>query len=124
MAHLNGSRQPKAIVWAHNSHLGDARATEMSERGELNVGQLIRERFENEAVLIGFTTHEGSVTGLVGALVSCSPPPNPFDATGSFDGLGTSVATIELFSMRYSFATRLTSAAVTRRIASISSSGD
>jgi len=62
VAHLNGSRQPKAIVWAHNSHLGDARATEMSERGELNVGQLIRERFENEAVLIGFTTHEGSVT--------------------------------------------------------------
>src|SRR6266704_1010363 len=62
VAHLNGSRQPKAIVWAHNSHLGDARATEMSERGELNVGQLIRERFGKEAVLIGFTTHHGSVT--------------------------------------------------------------
>ena len=62
VAHLNGSRQPKAIVWAHNSHLGDARATEMSERGELNVGQLIRERFGNEAVLVGFTTHHGSVT--------------------------------------------------------------
>src|SRR5438477_12977416 len=45
VAHFNGSRQPKAIVWAHNSHLGDARATEMSARGELNVGQLIRERF-------------------------------------------------------------------------------
>src|SRR5438045_59754 len=62
VAHLNGSRQPKAIVWAHNSHLGDARATEMSEHGELNVGQLIRERFGNEAVLIGFSTHHGSVT--------------------------------------------------------------
>src|SRR5437764_3429936 len=62
VAHLNGSRQPKAIVWAHNSHLGDARATEMSERGELNVGQLIRERFGNKAVLIGFTTDHGSVT--------------------------------------------------------------
>jgi erythromycin esterase-like protein len=62
VAHLNGSRQPKAIVWAHNSHLGDARATEMSERGELNVGQLIRERFGTEAVLVGFTTHHGSVT--------------------------------------------------------------
>jgi len=62
VAHLNGSRQPKAIVWAHNSHLGDARATEMSERGELNVGQLIRERFGNEAVLVGFTTHHGTVT--------------------------------------------------------------
>src|SRR5881227_3180563 len=61
LTHLDSGRS-KAIVWAHNSHLGDARATEMSERGELNVGQLIRERFENEAVLIGFTTHEGSVT--------------------------------------------------------------
>src|SRR5256886_3816289 len=62
VAHLNGSRQPKAIVWAHNSHLGDARATEMSHYGEVNVGQLVRERFSNEAVLIGFTTHHGSVT--------------------------------------------------------------
>src|SRR5438046_483116 len=60
--HLNGSRQPKAIVWAHNSHLGDARATEMSQRGELNVGQLIRERFGNESFLVGFTTHHGTVT--------------------------------------------------------------
>ena len=62
VAHLNGSRQPKAIVWAHNSHLGDARATEMSQHGELNVGQLIREHFGDEAVLVGFTTHYGSVT--------------------------------------------------------------
>jgi len=62
VAHLNGSREPKAIVWAHNSHLGDARATEMSQHGELNVGQLIRERFGNEAVLLGFTTHHGTVT--------------------------------------------------------------
>src|SRR5215211_3614190 len=62
VAHLNGSRQPKAIVWAHNSHLGDARATEMSHYGEVNVGQLIREGFGNEAVLIGFTTHSGTVT--------------------------------------------------------------
>src|SRR5437879_1542625 len=60
--HLNGSRQPKAIVWAHNSHLGDARATEMRVRGELNVGQLIRERFGKEAVLVGFTTYHGTVT--------------------------------------------------------------
>ncbi len=62
VAHLNGSRQPKAIIWAHNSHLGDARATEMSHYGEVNVGQLIRERFGNDAVLIGFTTHHGTVT--------------------------------------------------------------
>jgi erythromycin esterase-like protein len=62
VAHLNGSRQPKAIIWAHNSHLGDARATEMSHYGEVNVGQLMRERFGNEAVLIGFSTHQGTVT--------------------------------------------------------------
>jgi erythromycin esterase-like protein len=62
VTHLNGSRQPKAIVWAHNSHLGDARATEMSHYGEVNVGQLIRERFGNEAVLIGFSTYQGTVT--------------------------------------------------------------
>jgi erythromycin esterase-like protein len=62
VAHLNGSRQPKAIIWAHNSHLGDARATEMSQHGELNVGQLIRQRFGKEAVLIGFSTHHGTVT--------------------------------------------------------------
>src|SRR6266702_3951971 len=62
VAHLNGSRQPKAIVWAHNSHLGDARATEMSLHGELNVGQLVRERVDDDAVLIGFSTHHGTVT--------------------------------------------------------------
>jgi erythromycin esterase-like protein len=54
--------QPKAIVWAHNSHLGDARATDMSKRGELNVGQLVRERHPDETVLVGFTTYAGTVT--------------------------------------------------------------
>jgi erythromycin esterase-like protein len=52
----------KVIVWAHNSHLGDARATQMGERGELNVGQLVREHFGREAVSIGFTTYDGTVT--------------------------------------------------------------
>jgi erythromycin esterase-like protein len=54
--------QSRAVVWAHNSHLGDARATEMSARGELNLGQLVRERFGAVAWLVGFTTHAGSVT--------------------------------------------------------------
>lgn len=54
---------PKIVVWAHNSHLGDARATEMGQRrGELNVGQLVREQHGRDAVLVGFTTHHGSVT--------------------------------------------------------------
>jgi len=52
----------KIVVWEHNSHLGDARATEMGEQGELNVGQLVRERYGREAFLIGFSTHRGSVT--------------------------------------------------------------
>jgi erythromycin esterase-like protein len=52
----------KAVVWAHNSHLGDARATSMAARGELNLGQLVRERYGRHAVAIGFTTYQGTVT--------------------------------------------------------------
>ena len=52
----------RVVVWAHNSHLGDARATEMRERGELNVGQLVRESSGAAAVLVGFTTFSGTVT--------------------------------------------------------------
>ncbi|TMH64362.1 MAG: protein-L-isoaspartate(D-aspartate) O-methyltransferase [Betaproteobacteria bacterium] len=53
--------QAKAIVWEHNSHIGDARATEMSSRGELNVGQLCREAFGSGAYLLGFGTDHGTV---------------------------------------------------------------
>ncbi len=53
---------PRAVVWAHNSHLGDARATSMSDIGELNLGQLVRERFGSNCCSIGMTTHEGEVT--------------------------------------------------------------
>jgi erythromycin esterase-like protein/predicted phosphoribosyltransferase len=52
----------KIVVWAHNSHLGDARVTEMGSRGELNVGQLVRERHPGQCRLIGFTTYTGTVT--------------------------------------------------------------
>jgi erythromycin esterase-like protein len=52
----------KAVVWAHNSHIGDARATEMGRRGELNIGQLCRETYGSDAVLIGFGTDRGTVT--------------------------------------------------------------
>jgi erythromycin esterase-like protein len=63
VAHLDrqGGRT-KVVVWAHNSHLGDARATEMAERRELNVGELMREEHGRDAVLVGFTTHHGTVT--------------------------------------------------------------
>jgi erythromycin esterase-like protein len=62
-AHLSAQvKRPKIVVWAHNSHLGDAHHTEMSERGEWNVGELIRKEFGDRAFLIGFTTYAGTVT--------------------------------------------------------------
>jgi erythromycin esterase-like protein len=63
-SHLESStpQGAKIVVWAHNSHVGDARATEMGEAGELNIGQLARERHPGETMLIGFSTFEGSVT--------------------------------------------------------------
>ena len=63
VAHLEQFLKPvKVAVWAHSTHLGDARATQMSERGELNLGQLVREKFGHDAVAVGFTTHSGTVT--------------------------------------------------------------
>jgi erythromycin esterase-like protein/predicted phosphoribosyltransferase len=56
------SPAPKIAVWAHNSHLGDARATEMSARGELNLGQILRETRARKVVNVAFTTHHGTVT--------------------------------------------------------------
>ena len=60
---LQGFHQPddKAIVWAHNSHVGNAAATEMSARGELNIGQLCREEFGDSVYSIGFGTDNGTV---------------------------------------------------------------
>jgi len=55
-------RPARFAVWAHNSHLGDARATEMGEGGELNLGQLVRERHGPAVALVGFSTHHGTVT--------------------------------------------------------------
>jgi erythromycin esterase-like protein len=63
LAHLEkkGGRS-KLVVWAHNSHVGDARATQMGEAGEINIGQLARERYPGEALLVGFSTYTGTVT--------------------------------------------------------------
>lgn len=61
--HLDvAGRDASIVVWAHNSHLGDARATEAAARGELNLGQLVREAAGDAALVIGFTTYEGTVT--------------------------------------------------------------
>ncbi|WP_029000503.1 erythromycin esterase family protein [Azohydromonas australica] len=64
-SHLTAQRERPAriVVWAHNSHIGDARATDRSERGQLNLGQLVREQQHDadETFLLGFTTHTGTV---------------------------------------------------------------
>lgn len=62
MTHLSQHRDAKIIIWAHNSHIGDARATEMGRQGELNIGQLVRQQFQDLAYLVGFSTYQGSVT--------------------------------------------------------------
>lgn len=54
-------RPARIVVWEHNSHLGDARATEMAQRGEWNVGQLVRERYGDAVLNVGFTTCHGTV---------------------------------------------------------------
>jgi erythromycin esterase-like protein len=63
-AHLGRQRdeEVRIVVWAHNSHVGDARATELQSRGEFNVGELARERYAGDCRLVGFTTYVGTVT--------------------------------------------------------------
>jgi len=53
--------ESKAVIWEHNSHIGDARATQMSARGEFNIGQLVRQKYPDAAYLIGFGTDHGTV---------------------------------------------------------------
>lgn len=65
MAHLDrhgGPEPSRIVVWAHNSHVGDARATEVSADGQLTIGQLARERYGDDCRLIGFSTFSGTVT--------------------------------------------------------------
>lgn len=59
--HQARGQTPRVVVWAHNSHVGDARVTAMGQGGEHNVGQLMRERHGDQTVLVGFTTYQGSV---------------------------------------------------------------
>lgn len=63
LSHLLAYHGPdsRAVVWEHNSHIGDAAGTEMATRGEINVGHLCRRQFSKQAYLIGFGTHSGTV---------------------------------------------------------------
>ncbi|MCD6045244.1 MAG: Protein-L-isoaspartate O-methyltransferase [Gammaproteobacteria bacterium] len=60
------NKPAKIIIWAHNSHVGDARATEMTERKEINLGQLVKERFNMNSFSLGFSTAIGTVTAARG----------------------------------------------------------
>ncbi len=64
VSHLeqSGDRAAKVVVWAHNVHVGDARRTARSALGEHSLGQLVRERYGADAVLVGLTTYQGTVT--------------------------------------------------------------
>jgi erythromycin esterase-like protein len=59
-------QRAKVVVWAHNSHVGDARATEMGWRGELNLGQIVRQKHSGDVLQVGFSTHRGTVTAASG----------------------------------------------------------
>ncbi|MCV7348312.1 erythromycin esterase family protein [Mycolicibacterium rhodesiae] len=60
--HQHNGEPARIVVWAHNSHVGDARATEVGADGQLTLGQLVREGYGEQALLIGFTTYSGTVT--------------------------------------------------------------
>jgi len=61
--HLSREGEPaKIVIWEHNSHIGDARATYMREMGEFNVGELARKAYPGQTCLIGFSTFDGHVT--------------------------------------------------------------
>ena len=76
-------KKSKAVIWAHNSHLGDARATDMHTRNEINLGQLVRETFGDSAYLIGFGTDHGTVAAASawgGAMQVMQVPPSHKDS--------------------------------------------
>jgi len=58
---LGDGAPAKLIIWAHNSHVGDGRATELGDDGQLTLGQILRQRHPNETALVGMTTHSGAV---------------------------------------------------------------
>lgn len=74
----------KIIVWEHNTHIGDARYTDMADEGTVNVGQLVREQYgENKVYAVGFGSYQGSViasSGWGGAVLRMEVPPAPKDS--------------------------------------------
>lgn len=88
IAHLESTNgRAKIAVWAHNSHVGDARATGMSWHGETSLGQLARERFPGQCRLIGFTTYAGTVTAASGWRTPAECKPVEPALEGSYEKL-------------------------------------
>ncbi|NHC46918.1 erythromycin esterase family protein [Motilibacter aurantiacus] len=87
--HLAGDGGPaRIVVWEHNTHVGDARATDMAERGLVNVGQLMRERHgEADVVLVGFGSHHGTVVAGDGWGEPMRVVPVPAARAGSLEAL-------------------------------------
>jgi erythromycin esterase-like protein len=90
-------RRTKAVVWEHNSHIGDARATSMGREGEWNVGQLTRERHGADAVLVGFSTYTGTVTAADDWDAPAERKRVRPGLPGSFEALFHSLAVPDLF---------------------------
>lgn len=59
---LKGIETPKLVIWAHNSHIGNAAATQMGDHGEYNIGQLVKEACGDNSFSVGFTTYDGTVS--------------------------------------------------------------
>jgi erythromycin esterase len=78
----------KALVWEHNTHIGDARATDMVRTGMLNVGQIVRERWDREGVvLVGFGSHHGSVIAATQWDAPMERMPVPIAREGSWEDI-------------------------------------
>lgn len=81
-------KDAKGIVWAHNTHIGDARYTDMHEVGEVNIGQLVREQHGEEQVsLVGFSTYNGNVIASVAWDEPMKKMPVPKALPGSWDAI-------------------------------------
>ncbi|WP_134701807.1 erythromycin esterase family protein [Ammoniphilus sp. YIM 78166] len=88
LAKLREFHQAKIIVWEHNTHIGDARATDMAIEGMVNVGQLVREQYGKEQVFsIGFGTHRGSVIAARSWAAPLESMPVPQAIDGSWEDL-------------------------------------
>jgi erythromycin esterase-like protein len=78
----------KAVVWAHNTHVGDARGTDMAQAGEVTIGQLARERYgTGEVVLVGFGCYQGTVVAAPAWGARAEVMPVPAARRGSLDSV-------------------------------------